>query len=389
MNENGGFRGLEHTMMERGEGRSVGLPADEKAEGSCIDAVSTSSNAIFQATMTVTVMVFLYEGAAYNMIFLSRVLPALGKDSLVLPFAILFNSVWILALASYLRAYLADPGVVPKEWHDFVHEVGPALPVVPSSARYSPGKATYCRKCSIPRPERAHHCNVTGVCVLRMDHYCPWINNCVGFKNYKFFILLVIYGSLASLVGIATTIPELILCIGVLLGADEGNVWKVYILQTSDILAFLMFGSLAVFLAVLLAPMLFTHLPLAAGNATAIEANYENIDNPYHLSSRLANLEQIFGRLGPDWFIPVKPFRPKCDGVSFPRIDEPLGKDKMPIADEEILEGQQLWRVRYKVRSAREAYEDEFDPLKTLSNWWRGVPDDDFSHPPAHGLGCP
>lgn len=61
------------------------------------------------------------------------------------------------------------------------------------------GAVRYCDKCLHVKPDRAHHCSVCGVCVLKMDHHCPWVNNCVNFTNYKYFILFLGYALLYCL----------------------------------------------------------------------------------------------------------------------------------------------------------------------------------------------
>ena len=50
-----------------------------------------------------------------------------------------------------------------------------------------------CGRCHYLKPERAHHCSVCGRCILKFDHHCPWICNCVGYYNHRYFLLFISY----------------------------------------------------------------------------------------------------------------------------------------------------------------------------------------------------
>lgn len=42
------------------------------------------------------------------------------------------------------------------------------------------------------RDKESRHCRLCDKCVAVFDHHCKWLNNCVGKKNYKFFLGSVI-----------------------------------------------------------------------------------------------------------------------------------------------------------------------------------------------------
>ncbi|PVH86213.1 zf-DHHC-domain-containing protein [Cadophora sp. DSE1049] len=61
------------------------------------------------------------------------------------------------------------------------------------------GKPKWCSYCANWKPDRAHHCSTSGRCILKMDHFCPWVGGPVGENNMKFFIQFNAYTALYCL----------------------------------------------------------------------------------------------------------------------------------------------------------------------------------------------
>lgn len=59
----------------------------------------------------------------------------------------------------------------------------------------------YCDKCKMNAPFRAHHCTVCRKCILKKDHHCYLVGNCIGFKNQRYFVMMLFYVGIVGLGG--------------------------------------------------------------------------------------------------------------------------------------------------------------------------------------------
>ena len=119
---------------------------------------------------------------------------------------------FIIFLYSFNVVIISDPGRVVKNWQESemitslsVDTLNETIPLqnydIDHSLTHqvkSNGQERYCQKCMLLKPDRAHHCSACNTCVLRFDHHCPWVMNCIGFGNYKLFLVFIFWGFMYS-----------------------------------------------------------------------------------------------------------------------------------------------------------------------------------------------
>ena len=128
---------------------------------------------------------------------------------------ILWQIFSFLAFFSHCRAMLSDPGAIPigNCTMENLRRLGyTGQPKAPDQDQ--PTIIYKCPRCACIKPEKSHHCSICRRCIFKMDHHCPWVNNCVGMLNQKFFILFTLYICLMSAHAIIIDLQFLFTCFG-------------------------------------------------------------------------------------------------------------------------------------------------------------------------------
>ncbi|XP_023144930.2 palmitoyltransferase ZDHHC14 [Amphiprion ocellaris] len=128
---------------------------------------------------------------------------------------------FVFVMGMLFRASFSDPGVLPRATPDEaadlerqIDSAGCSRPPPRTREVLINGqtvKLKYCFTCKIFRPPRASHCSLCDNCVERFDHHCPWVGNCVGRRNYRFFYLFILSLSFLTIFIFAFVITHVIL----------------------------------------------------------------------------------------------------------------------------------------------------------------------------------
>lgn len=208
---------------------------------------------------------------------------------------IVIYSLLLLTIYVLLKVRSVDPGLVDRKVWGTSCDMSWYNPIEKKSNL----TRRFCRKTNMYKPDRSHYCRATSRLIKRYDHHCIFVDASIGHGNHKFFMLFLLYTSLAAL-----SIGLELLFHGEVLKQARGGATLANIAIFVTCIAV----SLAVFLFFIF------HVFLITTGYTTVEYSEKrgNLYNgiyyvtPYYVSL-FTNYSQIFGPNMLTWLLPTIP----------------------------------------------------------------------------------
>jgi hypothetical protein len=116
---------------------------------------------------------------------------------------LIYTFLAFMAVASHTRCQFTAPGVVPNnakppskpEFNTDTKEEQEQLNIYYGKMH---SRYTHHRTGTL-KPRTSHYCHEVDAVVIKMDHYCPWVNNVVALFTQKYFLLFVFYTCLTCI----------------------------------------------------------------------------------------------------------------------------------------------------------------------------------------------
>ncbi|KAI3760677.1 hypothetical protein L1987_51075 [Smallanthus sonchifolius] len=226
-----------------------------------------------------------------------------GKDShywyIVLLVAALLTCLDILFL---LLTSSRDPGIIPRNTKppeseeafdmntpsmEWINDKTPHLRLPKTKEVTVNGHSVnvkYCDTCMLYRTPRASHCSICNNCVQKFDHHCPWVGQCIGLRNYRFFYMFISTSTILCLYVFGFSWVHIVQNKEGVLKAMQKDILSDVLIVYCFITVWFV-GGLTVF-----------HFYLICTNQTTYENfryRYDKKENPYHKGIR-RNLVEVF-----------------------------------------------------------------------------------------------